>query len=142
MNHANENKRRELDVLRNRLESVYLETYKWGNAVLSDQLAMMSVMSDKLSYDSYCDLLIESDNEFDFQKIEMYIDIYFSEFKHVFKELLECRNVMHEDATLYIREMKGHKNKDRWDVKRYMHNGLIFEEKVKWFLSKIVAKEL
>ena len=88
---------------REKLEELYMLAVKYTKALGSHCLPYMSVMEGKLDYNQALDLTIESGNKetFDFDRLQMLIDVYFLKLRESFKQLIDVRDKMNEIMALH-----------------------------------------
>ena len=82
------------ELYREQLEELYLLLEEWLSSLLTYYLPYMSVMKGELSYNDALDQTIDLGNsrKVNYKRLEMLIDIYFSEVKQEFALLLEKRS--------------------------------------------------
>lgn len=90
-----------------RLEELYILISHWNNLFFSHYLSLSLVMRGQIDYNQYLDTINSADNKgVDFNRIEMIIDIYGSEFSTSFEKVIKVRerinaiNASHKRAYL------------------------------------------
>ena len=67
---------KKVDLRRERLEELYVGFSKWSTHIISEQITLLSVMENKITFNDYLDLKIEKTIKFDAQKNEMILEVY------------------------------------------------------------------
>lgn len=102
-----ENRIKNEDILKERLEELYILTENWLKSLLSNCLSLMMVMRGKIDYNQHLDIFIESDNKikYDFSRIEMIIHIYVPGLKDSYEKVIASRgelvNIQNEHKIAY-----------------------------------------
>lgn len=106
------------EILRDRLEELYLLSEKWVNALSSNYYPYFSVMKGEMSYNQALDMTIEQckNNTCDFNKINMLIDLYFHDIKLHYDEVCEARS----KANLILDEHKKEYKSGNTDGRSYL----------------------
>lgn len=81
------------NVKRERFEELYILLGHWLNAIFSKYLHLTLVMKGEIDYNQYLDTIIENGEKqsFDFQRIEMIINIYGKELRPAYENVLDAR---------------------------------------------------
>jgi len=69
-------KEKKIELKRERLEELYIGFSKWANHVISEEMTLLSVMKNKITYNDYLDMKIEKTINFDAQNNEMILKVY------------------------------------------------------------------
>lgn len=104
-------------LLRNRLEELYILSDKYFNTLVSHQLPLRMVMQGEMSFNDAIDLHIEwaKEKKFDFQRVEMIIEMYFSELQEPYNEVLEIRDRLSSISEGYKEQYKtGDYDGEKW----------------------------
>lgn len=106
------------EILRDRLEELYLLSEKWVNALSTNYFPYFSVMKGEMSYNQALDMTIEQckNNTYDFNKINMLIDLYFHDIKRHYDEVCEARS----KANLILDEHKKEYKSGNADGRSYL----------------------
>lgn len=91
LDHELREKRAEL--VREKGEELYVLTGAWLNELATNYLRVATVMKGTLSYRDYIELTLKrGDPDYDFNRLRMLVDIYFSQLKESFARVLEARS--------------------------------------------------
>ncbi|HJU84410.1 MAG TPA: hypothetical protein VJ600_09380 [Holophagaceae bacterium] len=104
-NEINE-KRKRLELHRDRGEELYVATDRWINMIGGKNLSILAVMQGKLSYNQYLDLAIKAGEKqnYDFARIEMIIDVYFPMTRPFYDRVIENRTEINKIDSEHHRE--------------------------------------
>lgn len=93
-----ERQSREEDINRERLEELYILVGHWLNGIFSNYITLSMVMKGKLDYNQHLDQIIEKgkDQEHDFKRLEMIMDIYAHNLRPAYELVLEARSETNE----------------------------------------------
>lgn len=114
LTHEQRLKAREIE--REKLEELYIRLGNWLATLAGHYLSISRVMKDEITYNQYLDLCIESGGKqsFDFNRIEMIIDVYGDRLREKFDHVIEARNelneIQNEFRKDYERGLKNGKN--------------------------------
>lgn len=85
-------------ISRDRLEELYTLVGAWLNLIAGKYLSVSMVMQGKLSYNDHYDLFIKGGEQsnYDFNRIEMIIDVYGSNLQEVYSVVIKSRSELNE----------------------------------------------
>lgn len=82
---------------RERLEELYVLVTKWVQSFNGQALQLSLVMQGHISYNEYLDGVLDDDeDDVDFGRLQMIVDIYGEELGKGFQGLLKCREEINE----------------------------------------------
>lgn len=104
-----ESQQRKIELLRNRGEELYELSDKWLNALAGYYLRRSSVMQNKLTYNQCIDLDIKEgkDNSYNYGRIEMLIDVYFSSTRSAYDKIIEYRTELNKIEISFKRKYEN-----------------------------------
>ena len=107
LSHAETEKNAE--VRREKLEELYIVAAKYSKMLASHFFPYLDVMMGKYDYNAALDMTIESgkDQQYDFDRLEMIVDLYFPELQAPLKELFEMRDSANEIMLDHKRQYKN-----------------------------------
>ncbi len=94
-------------ILRSRGEELYQVAATWTNYLFFQNVLLIKVMQDEISYNEHLDLIINSDKSIDsnIERLDMLIDVYFPVVREEYEAVLEARdylnNIIYEHKTAY-----------------------------------------
>ena len=98
LQHEKESRRE--NTQRQRLEELYVIVGAWLNNIAINYMSLAMVMQGKLSYNDHLDMVIKNQGElrYDFNRLEMLIDIYAIDLKSEYEAVIEARGKLNEVA--------------------------------------------
>lgn len=104
------------DLLRERIEELYFLSSQYATHLFSHYLPYLSVMNNHLTYNQALDQTIEQGKKlkYDFNRIEMIIDLYFPIIREPYEGLLQQRDRANE---ILASHKKGYKEGDFYGKK-------------------------
>jgi len=129
------------EIVRERLEELYLITDVWLNANVTYWLPYQKVMLGELTYDQALDITIKQggNNKYEFNRIKMLIDLYFSSVRKEYDELLAVQNKIIQILETHKREYKkGNLNGLKF-VDPILSEQKVFAEKSAILMQSITA---
>lgn len=120
------------NIIRSRLEELFILSDKYFNALISYQLPLRMVMKGEISFNDALDLHIKwSDESKDnFQRVDMIIEMYFTELKKPYNEILLIRDDLNILSEKYKKEYIEGNN----DGQKYLN---LFQPKLEELTKKI-----
>lgn len=115
LKHAKETNKENL--MRDRLEELYILSDKYFNTLVSHQLPLRIVMRGEMSFNDALDLHIEwgKEKKFDYQRLDMIIEMYFNELQEPYNEVLKIRDELNNISEGYKNQYKtGDYDGKRW----------------------------
>lgn len=105
----NEKNTRKNDLLRQRIEELYLLSSQFATQLFSHYLPYLSVMENQMTYNQALDQTIEQGKaiRYDFNRIDMIIDLYFLSIREHYECLLQQRDRANEILAAHKREYKN-----------------------------------
>jgi len=122
---------------RERLEELHILISHWSNNLLGNGLNLLAVMQEKLDYNQYLDLIIEKEVNYDFQRIEMILNIYASELDETHNKLLELRGELNDIAIKYKHQYESGNFDGEIFIKPYVEIQIKFEKYVNILKNEI-----
>lgn len=126
-NHANtqrlriqlehERKIRKEELLRDRLEELYVLSNKYLDTLVSNYLPYRMVMKGQLTFNQALDMTIESTSKRDYDphRVTMLINMYFSEIKPAFDEIMSIREKLNRIIDGYKEQYRtGDTDGSKW----------------------------
>jgi hypothetical protein len=119
------------NLMRDRLEELYILSDKYFNTLVSHQIPLRMVMKGEMSFKDALDLHIEwgKENKFDYKRVNMIIEMYFNELEEPYKEVLKIRDDLNDISEGYKEQ---YKNGD-YDGKRWLK---LFQPKLEQLTQK------
>jgi hypothetical protein len=126
-NHANdrrlkiqledERRKRNEEILRDRLEELYVISNKYLDMQVTRFLPYRALMMGQITYDQALDMALKNGAKKDFEphRVMMLIDLYFSSIKPSFQEIIDIRNKLNEIIEGHKEQYKsGDKDGSKW----------------------------
>ena len=89
------------EMLRDRLEELYVTSNKYLDALIGYYLPYRMVMKGQLTFNQALDITIESKKDYDPHRVTMLINMYFPEVKPAFDEILGLREKLNRIVDSY-----------------------------------------
>ncbi|MBL0687394.1 MAG: hypothetical protein JJV94_06180 [Sulfurospirillum sp.] len=106
--HKHEKETNKENLMRDRLEELYILSDKYFNTLVSHQLPLRMVMKGEISFNDALDLQIERGKEkkFDYNRVNMIIEMYFNELQEPYSEVLKIRDELNNISEGYKNQYK------------------------------------
>ncbi|MBJ6750737.1 hypothetical protein [Geomonas anaerohicana] len=97
------------DIIRNRLEELYVESKRYLNHLCSYYLPYRQVMKGELNFNQALDLTISSaeNAKFDPNRVTLLIHMYFPEVQLAFDDIMTIREKLNDIVSGYKKQYKG-----------------------------------
>lgn len=105
------------NLVRDRLEELYILSDKYFNNLVSHQLPLRMVMKGEISFNAALDIHIEwgKEKKFDYQRVNMIIEMYFNELQEPYNEVLKIRDELNGISEGYKEQYKtGNHDGRKW----------------------------
>ena len=104
-----ERKTRDEEIIRDRLEELYVLSNKYFSILVGHYLPFRMVMEGEITFNQALDMSIESGSKSDCEphRVTMLIDLYFPEIKPAFDEIMDIREKLNEIIDGYKEQYKG-----------------------------------
>ena len=112
-----ERKKRNEELLRDRLEELYVLSNKFLDRLVSRYVPYRAVMMGQISYDQALDMALEHGSKRDFEphRVTMLIDLYFPSIKPDFQEILTIRDKLNNIVECHKEQYKtGDTDGSKW----------------------------
>jgi hypothetical protein len=112
-----ERKKRNEELLRDRLEELYVLSNKFLDRLVSRYVPYRAVMMGQISYDQALDIALEHGSKRDFEphRVTMLIDLYFPSIKPDFQEILTIRDKLNNIVESHKEQYKtGDTDGSKW----------------------------
>jgi len=126
------------DTKKERLEELYILVGHWLNAIFSNCISLSMVMQGKLDYNQHLDRVKSFDVQgYDFNRLEMIINVYAHELKVAYEKVLEARTELNE---ISLKHKDAYMQGDT-DGKRFLKPYVLAQVKVE-SLGEALKKEI
>jgi flagellar biosynthesis chaperone FliJ len=116
------------DVKRAKLEELYTQVGHWLGGMGSHYMTLTMVMHGKIDYNQYLEIILESKGRqnYDFQRLEMIIDIYASDLKTHYDNVINAREELNEVAG----QFKHDYEQGRTNGEKYLKSYVVAQNKI------------
>ena len=138
-------KEKEKQLKRERLEELHIGFSKWVNYVVSNEMTLLAVMNNKLTFNQYLDLKIDKKTDFDAQRNEMILKVYIKSLISLHEEVRDQLEYLNHIESQYKRdyEKKGPHSTDKKYIERnklFTEKFIVISEKFKIQLASEISK--
>jgi len=132
----------ETELLKSRLEELYTLVGAWANFMAGKYLSVAMVMQGKLTYNQHYDLYIKDKNvpSYDFNRIEMIIDIYGDDLQEAYEKVIEARSKLTRIESEFKRAYEGGDIDGERFLKEYLQAQHEIEERGRLLKDAIAFK--
>ena len=127
------------EIIRKKLEELYLLTDTWITAIITNWLPYHKVMLGELTYNQALDITIQQGEnyKYEFSRIKMLIDLYFPSVLEKYNELLKAKNSVNQILDTHKRDYKkGNINGLKY-AEPFLNEQKKFAEKVEILMQSI-----
>ena len=136
-----ENKKKKLkqeEIRRDKLEELYIIVGNWSTALLGNSLTFLAVLNARIEYPKYSELTANmTTSKYDFNRLEMILNIYAINLKPLYKEVLEARSKINTIQGKYINQYRHGDSNGKHFVNEYTDAQNNFEN-----LTKLLKQEI